>query len=200
MTLTTRPRDRILDAATRLFSREGIQAVGVDRVIAEADVAPMTLYRQFGGKDAVVATALEQWSEGWLRWLGEQLEPHADDPEARLEALWGALEDWMGAPDFRGSFVANAAAELRSQPDHPAQPVIAAHRAALRRLLEDLARAAGVDDPARVARQLQVLIDGAAALAVADGRSAATSVRPLAHAVLASGRQPARTPAAATSR
>ena len=51
----TRPRERILDAATRLFAEEGINATAVDRIIAEADVAPMTLYRHFGGKDALVA-------------------------------------------------------------------------------------------------------------------------------------------------
>ena len=59
-TVASRPRERILDAATRLFYDKGIQAVGVNRIIAEADVAPMTLYRQFGGKDELVAATIER--------------------------------------------------------------------------------------------------------------------------------------------
>lgn len=54
-----RPRERILAVATRLFLEEGIQAVGVARIVEEAQVAPMTLYRQFGGKDGVVVAVLE---------------------------------------------------------------------------------------------------------------------------------------------
>ena len=77
---TTRPRERILDAATRLFADEGINATSVDRVIAEADVAPMTVYRQFGGKDGLVAATLERWSERWLAWLRD--ESWTDDEDA----------------------------------------------------------------------------------------------------------------------
>ena len=64
-----RPRERILTTATELFQSEGIGAVGVNRIIGQADVAPMTLYRQFGGKDALVAATLEQWSVHWLHRL-----------------------------------------------------------------------------------------------------------------------------------
>jgi AcrR family transcriptional regulator len=56
-TVATTPRDRLLDTATRLFMEEGIRAVGISRIIAEADVAFMTLYRQLGGKDELVAAA-----------------------------------------------------------------------------------------------------------------------------------------------
>ena len=129
---TTRPRERILDAATRLFADEGINATSVDRVIAEADVAPMTVYRQFGGKDELVAATLERWSERWLAWLRD--ESWTGDEEraaagARLESLWDALEKWFADEGFRGSYGDNVATELRAKPGHPAQAAIAAHRA-----------------------------------------------------------------------
>jgi hypothetical protein len=59
-------------------------------------------------------------------------------PRGRLERLWDALEKWFADEGFRGSYVANVATELRAKPGHPAQAVIAAHRAALRELLQDL--------------------------------------------------------------
>ncbi len=184
-TVAARPRDRILDAATRLFYEKGIQAVGVNRIIAEADVAPMTLYRQFGGKDELVAATIEQWSSQWLHWLNEQIDQHGDDPRARLAALWDALETWFAGDKFRGSLVDNAASELRSEPDHPAQRAITAHRMALRQLLEDLAKMAHARDHADLAAQLQVILDGAVAVAAAGrGATVVPSVRTLAETAI----------------
>ena len=182
---TSRARERILDAATRLFREEGIHATSVDRVIAEADVAPMTVYRHFVGKDELVTATLERWSEQWLGWLRSEAARGGDDPRARLEALWDALEKWFADEGFRGSYVDNVASELRAKPGHPAQAPVAAHRAALRELLRDLATAAGAPSPADAALQLQTLIDGATAVAVIDRQpGAATSARAMAAAVL----------------
>jgi AcrR family transcriptional regulator len=186
---TTRPRERILDAATRLFADEGINATSVDRVIAEADVAPMTVYRKFGGKDELVAATVEQWSVRWLAWLREESWAEAGDPGARLEGLWEALEKWFADEGFRGSYVDNVATELRAKLGHPAQAAVAAHRAALRELLRELATAAGVPSPEGAALQLHVLIDGATAVAVLDRQpGAAASARAMATTVLAGPR------------
>jgi AcrR family transcriptional regulator len=182
---TTRPRERILAAATRLFADEGIHATSVDRVIAEADVAPMTVYRHFAGKDELAAATLERWSERWLGWLRSEAARGGDDPRARLEGLWDALEKWFAGEGFSGSYVDNVASELRAKPGHPAQAPVAAHRAALRELLQDLATAAGAPSPAVAAVALQTLIDGATAVAVIDRQSgAAASARAMAAAVL----------------
>ena len=184
--VSPRPRDRILTTATELFHSEGIGAVGVNRVIGQADVAPMTLYRPFGGKDALVAATLEQWSIAWLHRLADAMDRRGDDPSARFDGLWNELEAWFDEPGVRGSFVANAATELRSEPDHPAHSRIVQHRQALRQLLEDLAKVAGAYDPAVLAAQLQVLIDGAISSAAVDrDPPAAHGARGLAKAAIA---------------
>ncbi|HEX8135155.1 MAG TPA: TetR/AcrR family transcriptional regulator [Actinomycetes bacterium] len=184
--VSPKPRDRILDAATRLFYQKGIEVVGVNPVIDEADVAPMTLYRQFVSKDRLVAAALEQWSANWLHMLNDRIDRAGDDPRRRFDALWDALEDWFASDGFRGSFVTNAAIELRSKPDHPAHKVILAHRMAMHHLLEDLAKLAGAADPEHLAAQLQVLVDGAITVAAADRRpGVAAEVRALATTALA---------------
>jgi AcrR family transcriptional regulator len=56
-------RERILDTAYELFSRNGIRAVGVDAIIDRSGVARMTLYRHFGSKDALVLAFLERRDE-----------------------------------------------------------------------------------------------------------------------------------------
>jgi len=52
-------RERILLTAYDLFARNGIRAVGVDRIVAESGVAKTTLYRHFASKDDLVVAALE---------------------------------------------------------------------------------------------------------------------------------------------
>lgn len=189
--MSDKPHDRILRAAVRLYAREGIQTVGMTRVIAEADVAPTTLYRQFRGKDRLVAAALRRWSADWLDWLRRRTDQAGGDLPARPDALWRALAEWFAAEDFRGSFVAGAAAELRGRPDHPAHQAIAEHRAALRELLAGLSSPDGPVDPAVLADQLLVLVDGAVAIATVDHRpDAAARASRLAAALLGEGTDP----------
>ena len=53
-------RDRLLDAADRLFYQEGVRAIGIDRVLSEADAAKASLYQHFGSKDQLVASCSER--------------------------------------------------------------------------------------------------------------------------------------------
>jgi AcrR family transcriptional regulator len=184
--MTETPRERLLRTATNLLYRDGIQAVGINRIVAEAEVALMTLYRQFGDKDTLVAAALEHWSDQWLHWLADRIDRRGDDPQARFAGLWDALEEWFTSADFHGSFIASAATELRGEPGHPAHRVIERHRSAMRHLLGDLAKAAGAYDADELATHLQVIIDGATSVATVDGTLApARNARALAAAALA---------------
>ena len=47
-------RQRIVDTATELFYRDGINATGVERLAAESSVSKRTLYQHFPSKTAVV--------------------------------------------------------------------------------------------------------------------------------------------------
>jgi AcrR family transcriptional regulator len=177
----SRPRERLLAVATRRFLEEGIRAVGVARIVEEAGVALMTLYRHFGDKDGLVAAALEQWSAESIGWLADQVDRCGDDPEARFAGLWTALERRLAAGPG-GSLTMTAAIELRRAPRHPAWKAVAQHRMAVRQLLEDLVKPLDVRDPPALAARLQLLLEGAEAVAAAGGPVDALDLRALADA------------------
>jgi hypothetical protein len=118
------------------------------------------------GNDPAAAD-LERSSERWLAWLAQEV-ARRHPPGSDLLVLWDVLEEWFASEDFAGSAVAAAVAAPPDGRGPAAHAVLARHRAATRRLLEDLARAAGVRDPAGIAGQLLVLVEGAIVGALVD--------------------------------
>jgi AcrR family transcriptional regulator len=168
-------RERVLATASKLFHREGIRAVGVDRIAAEADVGKMTLYRHFATKDDLVVAVLQGRDGPARAALAAAMEHAGDDPRARLLAPFVMLEPWFASRGFRGCPFMNASLELH-EPGHPARAVARHHKAATRDAFAAAARAVeGVDDPDALADQLALLFDGA--IAQAQMRDPATVAR-----------------------
>lgn len=79
--------DQILNAAGTLFYREGIRAVGIDRIIEEADVAKATLYRHFPSKDHLVAAYLKARHERVIRALQDVVDAKIE-PRAQIKLIF----------------------------------------------------------------------------------------------------------------
>jgi AcrR family transcriptional regulator len=160
--------DRILTTASELFYKEGIQAVGIQRLIEAAGVAKASLYAHYASKDEVVAAYLRQRTALARAQVAEALAGLAT-PEERLARLFDLGEAWVTGNDFRGCPFQNAAGEL-ADPAHPARAAISAHRAWLRSVFDDVVRETGVPDPERLGGALLALFDGAAARVLAERR------------------------------
>src|ERR1700735_3165416 len=61
---STAARERLLASADALFYAEGVQSVGIDRVIEHAGVAKASLYNLFGSKEGLVRAYLEARDDG----------------------------------------------------------------------------------------------------------------------------------------
>lgn len=103
-------RERLLSTAARLFYGEGIRAVGVDRVIAEAQVTRATFHRHFPGKEDLV-TAYPQAEDQRIRARVEHGVRHAGSPRQAMGLLIDGIGEEISAPGFRGCPSINAAAE-----------------------------------------------------------------------------------------
>ena len=71
-------RDQLVDAALELFYRNGFNATGIDKIIAEAGVAKMTLYKHFKSKEELIQAALRRRDEKIQVWLMRYVEDHAE--------------------------------------------------------------------------------------------------------------------------
>lgn len=177
-------RERILRAARELFYERGVNAVGVDAVVARAGVAKMSLYNHFPSKDALVAAALRRIDDDWFGWFESAVARRADDPKGRLLASFDAFGEWFADPGFRGCAFINSAAEVRDE-NRQVRAITRAHAARLRALLAADARSAGAHDPDALAEQLLLLLNGATVAAtIAPGPGAAQSARSAAEALL----------------
>lgn len=152
--------DRILRAASEMFYREGIRAVGVDAIAAGADVTKKSLYDNFGSKDALVAAYLRARDERWRAWLVGFVDQQGGTPRERLLATFDALEGWIEKENFRGCGFVNAAAEFPHD-GHPARDVVMDQKSWLRGYLMQLASEGRASDPERLAEQLMILHEGA---------------------------------------
>jgi AcrR family transcriptional regulator len=153
-------RARLLEAADELFYREGVQSVGIDRIIEQAGVAKASLYKHFGSKEELVHAYLLERHERTRARLTAAIAAH-EDPRAQMLAIFESQSATMRRPGFRGCAFVGASAEapaggLVEQATHD-------YRDWVRALFLRLATDGGARRPEALAAQLHLLYDGAAA-------------------------------------
>lgn len=166
-TRTSEPRERLLSTASALFYREGINSVGVDRIVDAAKVTRATFYRHFPGKEDLV-TAYLQSEDAALRDQFTAAFATIGDPEGVLEAVIYGIADDVSRNHTRGCPFINAAAEF---PDvtSPVRLTVRSHRDWFAATLEQALTAAGRTDAAERARALVLLRDAALVGGYLDG-------------------------------
>jgi AcrR family transcriptional regulator len=158
-------RERLLAAANELFYREGINNVGIDRVIEHAGVAKASLYANVGSKDELVRAYLQGKHEARKARVLERIARHRS-PRERLLAIFDGFAELLAQPGYCGCAFVRATSEMVE--GGPARQVSDEARGWLRDLITSLAREAGARRPQALAQQLVLLYDGAATAAQMD--------------------------------
>ena len=162
------PHERIVDVARELFCRDGIHATGIDRILAEAGASKMTLYARFGSKEALLREVLRAEGEDWRAAFFEALDGAAPDAQGRLDALVDTMAGWFRGGRFYGCAFMNAAAE-HTKGEPWLRALAAEHHRVILEGLGRLATEAGYAEPAMLARQLLLLLDGIIAALMVSG-------------------------------
>jgi AcrR family transcriptional regulator len=169
-------RQRIVETAERLFYSEGVRAVGVDRIVAEAEVAKMSLYKHFPSKDDLILAVLmyreEKFDSMFMKWMDR----HSAAGMNRLEAFFAALKTWFDSPGFRGCMFINARVEL-ADAKHEASKFAACHKDRFHQMLSQIiTQYAGEKGAKSMSPAVALLVEGAIVTAVMQQSSKAADV------------------------
>ncbi|WP_167047213.1 TetR/AcrR family transcriptional regulator [Salinibacterium sp. ZJ454] len=149
---------RILETADRLFYLEGINGVGVDRLISESAVTKATFYKHYGAKDSLILAYIRGRSAA-MRDRFEQIAA-AHTPDDTIRRIFRSAGEEITEPGFRGCAFTNAAVEF-ARPAHPVRLIVAEHREWFTDFLVERLRALGHPLPGDAADDLQLAYDGA---------------------------------------
>jgi AcrR family transcriptional regulator len=106
----TLKRSHILNTALSLFHQEGFSKVGVDRIIAEAEIAKMTFYRYFPTKLQLIEECLKAESLHIQISINEKLsscKPYESLDKLKLLYLWHV--ELISSRSFNGCLFDKAA-------------------------------------------------------------------------------------------
>jgi AcrR family transcriptional regulator len=173
--MASEARQRILATADRLFYEGGVRAVGIDRIIAEANVAKMTLYTHFPSKDDLILAVLKHREVGVSEFFRSAMERHGRKTKSPLRAFFAALKEWFESPGFRGCAFHNAAVEL-ADPAHAGSEFVRGHKQRFGEFLRGLVEQTVGKSAAEVAPAVTLLIEGAIVTAMIQGTPDAADV------------------------
>ena len=179
-------RELIVAAAEKLFYAEGIRAVSVDAVAEAAGVTKRTLYYHFDSKDELIVAYLEGRDQPNLKLFRKWFDAGDGDIADKVEAIFVNLARAARHPKWKGCGFLRTSAELANMPGHPAIRIGAAHKKKFEAWIAETFTEAGVAEPAMLAKQILLLLDGSFAVVLLHrdpsymevaGRAAATLVR-----------------------
>ncbi len=153
-------RDHLMATASRLFYRDGYRAVGIDTLLAEAEVAKMTLYNHFASKEDLIVAILQKRSATFLGSLDTAIAAAGKSPQRRLNALFDLLRGLFESDGFKGCAFIRALSEYPDS-EHPIHQTAWRHKREMNARIRTIIEAAGARNPAAVADSISLLIDGA---------------------------------------
>lgn len=108
------PRERILEAATELFYREGYDATGINRVLEKAGAHKQSLYQHYHSKEALGLAYIKERSQEVSDLIS--LVTRKDHPLEMVDAWVRVLKREARKERFIGCPVVNLAAQTLQSP------------------------------------------------------------------------------------
>jgi AcrR family transcriptional regulator len=181
-------RERLLDAAEARFNREGYNGAGIDAIIADAGIARMTLYNNFGSKEGLIEAVLERRHDALTQWFESECGKRTSDPAEQIAVFFDVLGDWFESESFNGCMFVRGVGELGLS--HPSvRDVARRHKRWYAGFFRARAVEAGLTRADDLGQELLLLVEGATACAMVsgNGREEANRARLIAERLAASG-------------
>lgn len=153
-------REKLLITALDLFLHEGLQTVGIDRVIKLSGISKMTLYKYFPSKDHLIAECLQHYHSEIVSEIQQCIVSSPPMLEQKLVILlaWYRRK-FVETPILGCIFV--SAANLYTDIEHPVHQVCLLHKHMLIDMIAQLLDGFGYANPQELAMQCLILFEGA---------------------------------------
>ncbi|MDQ7732554.1 TetR/AcrR family transcriptional regulator [Halomonas sp. SpR1] len=129
----SRPRERIIETASRLFFRQGYCSTGVNQIISESGVAKASFYTHFPSKEALALAWLRQREENWIQQFKERIEQH-QSTDKRVAAMYTMWYDQIHEEGYRGCGFINMAGEFSNEKS-PIRAFVREHKDRVRQII-----------------------------------------------------------------
>lgn len=155
-------RLRLLEAASVLVAEESLANLSIENIADKAGVSRRTFFQHFPSKDHLLAAVVEFSRPAYL----DRYKMWADKCGAgatidrRLASIFEGITGAAHNPNWKGCCFIRMAAELGSLQGHPVHLLVAAANQDLERWIEAELAKEHYDQPAALARQLVVMING----------------------------------------
>lgn len=153
-------RNELVDEALKIFYRNGFHATGMDMLAKQTGISKTSMYKYFPTKEDLILATLKRRDEKFFNWFMGRVEGASPVPQDQLIAIFDAIAEWFGQPDFRSCMFIKASAEYQD-PAHPIHIQSSEHKNLMLDYIEKIAQAAKLNKPKTIARQLMLLIEGA---------------------------------------
>jgi AcrR family transcriptional regulator len=190
-----KPRERLIDAAYDLFSKNGVNQIGIDTILAKSGCAKASLYSNFDNKVELAIAFLDRREAVWTRgWLESEVRRCATSPEARLLAIFDVFDSWFRKKSFEGCSFINVL--LESKAGSPVREAAAIHLAKIRAIVRGFADEANLREPEKFSQVWHMLMKGSIVSAGEGNRDAARDAKCAARLVLDGWQRQKKSPSA----
>lgn len=154
-------KQRLIDTATRRFYRDGFRNVGIDQILGDVGISKTAFYKHFACKEDLMLAALEVHDIWFRDAFRQMIQKHGGaDPVDQLHAVMDVVHEVIHSDDFHGCIFVNAVMEF-PLPHEPAHLAAAKNKEAIEKIVSEIATQAGVAEPAALARELCLIVEGA---------------------------------------
>lgn len=104
-------RETIITTAMTLFNQKSYTSIGIDKIIAESNVAKMTFYKYFSSKEILIEECLQRRILEVQASLLEKVNS-VNNPLNKLKSVFNWYIDWINTEDFNGCLFKKATIEV----------------------------------------------------------------------------------------
>lgn len=154
-------KEAILDAAESLFYNHGFHAIGLKKILDEANVATMTLYNHFSSKEQLIEEVLKKRESQYWSYLELSVKEESNAPILEVVKAHGK---WLNDNGKNGCIFLRAMEEFAGT-NNQIEIIARNHKNKLLKFLQDLGQKNGYSNYEDIASQTAVLLEGATSMA-----------------------------------